>query len=670
MGCKLSKKKGFCRICKKHKDQKAEGAAEISETHAIAHTSQEASECTKSQPLTGTRKDTEQATVEAQPMRYHRVPAAPSSQETPEDTKETPSVLQTVQGCEAQTTEQSTGKPSQDTDAQPAAEMEQEIEEAEPNAKITQDRQPVAQTPKDNEESQHAAEIPEEDTEASKTLLDAEIEQDPEVQTIKQDWQLVSGITEDYTGDRPALEAMQEAGKMETTVQTTTEIVEVQPTAENMQETHQYTGETQATLQTAQERKVQPMSETEQQTAAQITERAQAVTQDALNIGEGEPTTQSMQEIPQHPPEAQSALKRLQGAEMQTSVQAMEDIGETQPALETAILLLVESEQEAGETESAGVRTEVTESRAHSVTQDRELAAQSLQGIVASLSAACTTEVTKEAEPALQTAQEGKPQTTACMARESWTVQGAAEAYPAAEIKEETGAQLVAQGLLETQPSIQSIEAPQGTNKNMQIMEDLSMGPAEPKASQESPLEPVTVPIKLTIEKTQRTAQVTREMETLHPAQTTEWKENLGQQNDLDSQSPSARTGYKERRGSSAIPKEKDQAPELEATEVAKPEEQQQQELPASHIPESQVEKCQHLDRSLLQACKSKWEEEAENAEAPMPLETQGSEDEMALASDSTTNSGTAPASEEPRGTEVTDSMSEPYSLCRRTCCT
>ncbi|CAM2107659.1 unnamed protein product [Caretta caretta] len=659
MGCKLSKKKGFCRICKKHKDQKAEGAAEISETHAIAHTSQEAPEGTKSQPLTGTRKDTEQATVEAQPMRYHRVPAAPSSQETPEDTKETLSVLQTVQDCEAHTTAQSTGKPSQNTDAQPAAEMEQEIEEAEPNAKITQDRQPVAQTPKDNEESQHAAEIPEEDTEASKTLLDAEIKQDSEVQTIKQDWQLLSGITEDYIEDRPALEAMQEAGKMETTVQTTAEIVEVQPTAENMQETHQYTGETQPTLQAAQERKVQPMSETEQQAAAQITERAQAVTQDALNIGEAEPTTQSMQEIPQHPPEAQSALKRLQGAEMQTPVQAMEDIGETQPASETAILLLVESEQETGETES----------RAHSVTQDRELAAQSLQGIVASLSAACTTEVTKRAEPALQTAQVGKFQTTACMARESWTVQGAAEAYPAAEIKEETGAQLVAQGLLETQPSIQSIVPCGASIKNMQIMEDLSMGPAEPKTSQESPLEPVTVPIKLTIEKTQRTAQVTQEMETLHPAQTTEWKENLGQQNDLDSQSPSAHTGCKERWGSSAIPKEKDQAPELEATEVAKPE-QQQQELPASDIPESQVEKCQRLDRSLLQACKSKWEEEAENAEAPMPLETQGAEDEMALASDSTANSGTAPASEEPRRTEVTDSMSEPYSLCRRTCCT
>ncbi|XP_038236587.1 adventurous-gliding motility protein Z-like [Dermochelys coriacea] len=665
MGCKLSKK-GFCRICKKRKDQQTEGAAEISETHDIAHTSQEASEGTKSQPLTGTRKDIEQATVEAQLMRYDGVPAAPSSQETPADSKETLSVLQTVQGCEAQTTAQSTGKASQDTDAQPAAEMEQEIGEAEFNAKITQDRQPVAQTPRNNEESQHAAEIPEEGIEASKTLLDAEIKQEPEVQTIKQDWQLASCIIE----DQPALEAMQEAGKMETTVQTTAEIVEVQPTAENMQEIYQYTGETQPTLQTAQERNVQPMSESEQQTAAQITGRAQAVTQDALNTGEAKPTTQSMQEVPQHPPEAQSALKRLQGAEMQTSAQVMEDVGETQPASETAVLLLVESEQEAGETESAGARTELTESRAHSVTQYRELAALSLQGTVASLSAACTTEVTKRAEPALQTAQEGKAQTTACMARESWTVQGAAEAYPPAEIKEETEAQLVAQGLLETQPTIQSIEAPQGTTKNMQIMEDISMGPAELKASQESPLEPVSIPIKLTIKKPQRTAQVIQEMETLHPAETTELKENQGQQNDLDSQPTSALTEYKERWGNSAIPKEKDQAPELEATEVAKPEQQQQQELPVSHIPESPVEKCQLLDRSMLEACKGKWEEEAENAETPMPSETQGSEDEMALASDSTANSGTAPASEEPQGTEVTDSMSEPYSLCRRTCCT
>ncbi|XP_044852641.1 fibrous sheath CABYR-binding protein-like [Mauremys mutica] len=646
MGCQLSKKKGFCRICKKCKDQKAEGAAEINETHAVAHTSQEASECTESQPFTGTRKDTEQATVEAQPMRCDGVPAAPSSQETPEDTEEILSVLQTVQGYEAQTTAQSTGKASQDTDAQPAAEMEQEMGEAEPNTKVTQNRQPV-----------------------------------------KQDWQLASCITEDYIEDRPALEAMQEAGKMDTTVQTTAEIVEVQPTAENIQETPQYTGETQPTLQTAQEREVQPVSETEQETAenqpaVQITEGAQAAAWDALNTGEAKPTTQSMQEIPHHPLEARSARKRLQGAKIQTSAQATEGTGETQPASETEVLLAVESEQEAGETQSAGKRTEETEawpdadrvqeSRAHSVTQDREPAAQCL-------SVACTTDVTKQAEPALQTAQEEQIQTTACSTSESWTVQDAAEAYPAAQTKEQTGAQLVAEGPLETQPTIQTIEAPQGTTKNMQIMEDISVGPAEPKASQESPLEPVTVPIKLTIEKTQPTAQVTQEMETLHPAQTKELKENQGQQNDVDSQSPSDLTGYKERQGNSAIQEEEDQAPELEVTEVPKPEQQQlnveqlappQEELPFSHVPENHVEKYQLLDSSVPKACKSKWEEEAENAETPIPSETQGSEGEMALASDSTASSDTALASEEPQGTEVTDSMSEPYSLCRRTCCT
>ncbi|XP_039352607.1 putative surface protein SACOL0050 [Mauremys reevesii] len=540
MGCQLSKKKGFCRICKKCKDQKAEGAAEINETHAVAHTSQEASECTESQPFTGTRKDTEQATVEAQPRRSDGVPAAPSSQETPEDTEETLSVLQTVQGYEAQTTAQSTGKASQDTDAQPAAEMEQEIGEAEPNTKVTQNRQPV-----------------------------------------KQDWQLASCITEDYVEDQPALEAMQEAGKMDTTVQTTVEIVEGQPTAENIQETPQYTGETQPTLQTAQEREVQPISE---------------------------------------------------------------------------------SEQEAGETQSAGKTTEETEawpdadrvqeSRAHSVTQDREPAAQCL-------SVACTTDVTKQA------AQEEQAQTTACSTRESWTVQDEAEVYPAAQTKEQTGAQLVAHGPLETQPTIQTIEAPQGTTKNMQIMEDISVGPAEPKASQESPLEPVTIPIKLTIEKTQPTAQATQEMEALHPAQTKELKENQGQQNDVDSQSPSDLAGYKERRGNSAIQEEEDQAPELEVAEVPKPEQQQlnveqlapPRELPFSHVPENHVEKCQLL-------------EEAENAETPIPSETQGSEGEMALASDSTANSDAVPASEEPQRTEVTDSMSEPYNLCRRTCCT
>ncbi|XP_065426507.1 fibrous sheath CABYR-binding protein-like [Chrysemys picta bellii] len=669
MGCQLSKKKGFCRICKKCKDQKAEGAAEINETQAVAH----ASECTESQPFTGTRKDIEQTT-------------ASSSQETPEDTEETLSALQTVQGYEAQTTAQSTGKASQDTEAQPAAKMEQEIGEAEPNTKTTQNRQPIVQTPKDNEEFQHAAEMPVEGLEVSKTLLDAEIKQEPEAQPIKQDWQLDSCITEDYIEDRPALEAMQEAGEMETSVQRTAEIVEVQPTAENMQETHQYTGETQPPLQTAQEREVQPVSETEQETAAEqpaawITEGAQAAAWDALNTGEAKPITQSMQEIPQHPLEAQSARKRLQGAAIQTSAQATEDTGETQPASETETLLAVESEQEAGVIQSAGERTEETEawpdadrvleSRAHSVTQDREPAARSL-------SAACTTEVTKQAEPALQTAQEERVQTTACNTRESWTVQDAAEAYPAAQTKEQT-AQLVAQGPLETQPILQTIEAPQGTTKNMQITEDISVGPAEPKASQEGPLEPVTIPIKLTIDKTQSTAQVTQEMETLHPAQTTELKENQGQQNDTDSQSPSARTGYKERRGNCAILEEEDQAPELEATEVPKPEQQQLNvehlapllvELPVSHVPESPVEKCQLLDRAVPKACKSKREEEAENAETPRPSETQGSEGGMALAPDSTANSDTAPASEEPQRTELTDSMSEPYSLCRRTCCT
>uniref|UniRef100_A0A8C4YCK7 Uncharacterized protein n=1 Tax=Gopherus evgoodei TaxID=1825980 RepID=A0A8C4YCK7_9SAUR len=170
MGCQLSTKKGFCRICKKCRDQKAEGAAKINETHAVAHTSQEVSECTESQPFTGTRKDIEQATVEAQPMRYDGVAAAPSSQETPEDTEETLSALQTVQGYEAQATAQSTGKASQDTDAQPAAEMEQEIGEAEPNRKVTQNRQPDVQTPKGHEKSQHAAEIPVEGIEAGRQI--------------------------------------------------------------------------------------------------------------------------------------------------------------------------------------------------------------------------------------------------------------------------------------------------------------------------------------------------------------------------------------------------------------------------------------------------------------------------------------------------------------------
>ncbi|XP_067420438.1 retinitis pigmentosa 1-like 1 protein [Emydura macquarii macquarii] len=619
MGCKLSKKKGFCFSYKKSKDQKAEGAAEISETLHTAQTSQEASEWSETQPPTRTRKDTEEATVETQPMRYNKLPAAPSPQEMLEDKEEALSVLQIVRDCEALATVQSTEKASQEIDAQLAAKMEQEVREPEPNTKIIQDRQLVAQTLKDNGESKHAAEIPVEGAEETKILLDAEIKQDPETQPQKQDWQSASCIMEEYIEDRPVFKAMQEAGKAETSVQTTAVIAEGQPTAKSMQETHQYTDETQPTLQIPQN-EIQPMSETpEDQPAAQ----------GALITAEARPTTQSMQEVPQHPGEALLAPQRLQGAEIQPSAQATQDTGETQPALESEVLRAMESEQEVGEAWSAGERTEETEawpdadraqeSRAHSAAQDRAPAAQSLPGPAASLPAASTTKATEEAEPTLQTARERQARTTAYATRESWTAQGTVEAQSAAEAKGETGAQLVAQGPPETQSTAQAIGAPQDTATNTQTVEDISMGLAEPKTSQESPLGSVIQP----------TAQVRQEMETLHPVQIRELKENQSWQNDTDSQSPCGLAGDKGRWEHSTIQWEEDQAPEvakpeqqLNVAQLAPPQELPISDTPANPVPESPVEESQLLHASVPKACESRGEEEAGNAENPTAPET------------------------------------------------